>query len=137
MRDGVRDEAPPGRVMRSTRTLTQQDFDRFAELSGDDNPIHVDPDFAAGTRFGRPVSHGMLLYSVLCAALHENFPGAVQLSQDLMFPTPTFAGEELTLRLEVAVADPGTPDLRIAVGMTKGSGETVCQGETVLVWPQR
>jgi 3-hydroxybutyryl-CoA dehydratase len=137
MKDGARDGARPGRSMRSTRTLMQQDFDRFAELSGDDNPIHVDPDFAAGTRFGRPVSHGMLLYSVLCAALDENFPGAVQLGQDLMFPTPTFAGEELTLRLEVAEADPGTPDLRIAIGMTKGSGETVCQGEALLVWPPR
>jgi 3-hydroxybutyryl-CoA dehydratase len=134
MKDGARDGA--GRVMRSTRTLTQRDFDRFAELSEDDNPIHVDPAFAAGTRFGRPVSHGMLLYSVLCAALHDSFPGAVQLSQNLMFPTPAFAGEELTLRLEVAEADPGTPGLRLTVDMTKATGETVCQGETVLLWPQ-
>jgi 3-hydroxybutyryl-CoA dehydratase len=137
MKGGPRDGARPCQVIRSTRTLTQRDFDRFAALSGDDNPIHVDPDFAAGTRFGRPVSHGMLLYSVLCAALHDNFPGAVQLSQDLMFPNPTFAGEVLTLRLEVAEADPGTPDMRLAVDMTKATGETVCQGETVLLWPPR
>ena len=45
------------------RTLTQQDFDLFAKLSGDSNPIHVDPEFSARTRFGKTVSHGMLLFS--------------------------------------------------------------------------
>ncbi|MEX2542348.1 MAG: MaoC family dehydratase [Trueperaceae bacterium] len=125
-----------GRVIESTRTLSQDDFDRFAALSGDDNPIHVDPQFAATTRFGRTVSHGMLLYGVLCAAVHENFPGATQLGQDLMFPSPTFAGEEITVRLEVTGAEPGTgqrtPGLRLAVVMTKANGETVCQGEALL-----
>ena len=47
------------------RTFVQADFDAFAELSGDDNPIHVDHEFAANSRFGRTVSHGVLLYTVL------------------------------------------------------------------------
>jgi 3-hydroxybutyryl-CoA dehydratase len=127
--------AEVGRVMESARTLSQDHFDRFAALSGDDNPIHVDPEFAATTRFGRTVSHGMLLYSLLCTALHDNFPGAVQLSQDLMFPNPTFAGDEIRVRLEVAEANPAARDLRLVVVMWKLTGETVCQGETVLLWP--
>ena len=45
------------------RVFSQSDFDRFAALSGDDNPIHVNPEFAARSRFGRPVCHGMLLYT--------------------------------------------------------------------------
>jgi len=49
--------------------LTQRDFDRFAELSGDDNPIHVDPAFAARTRFQKPVAQGMLLYGLICRAI--------------------------------------------------------------------
>ena len=40
---------------------TQEEFDLFARISGDDNPIHVDPEFSARTRFGRTVSHGMLI----------------------------------------------------------------------------
>src|SRR5688500_2787 len=47
------------------RSLSQAEFDLFARISGDNNPIHVDPEFSARTRFGRTVSHGMLLYTVL------------------------------------------------------------------------
>ena len=55
--------ATPYGAVEAGWTPTQDAFDRFAALSGDDNPIHVDPDFSARTRFGRTVSHGMLIYS--------------------------------------------------------------------------
>lgn len=77
------------------RTFTQEDFDRFAQLSGDDNPIHVDADFAAATRFGRPVAHGMLLASVLRGLIGELRPGARVQSLRLKFEAPTFANEQL------------------------------------------
>lgn len=84
---------PEARIVE--RVLTQDEFDAFAKLSGDDNPIHVDPDFSARTRFGRTVSHGMLLVTVLRGLLDELVPGSRQVSQKLMFPAPTFAGEAM------------------------------------------
>lgn len=74
----------------------QEDFDAFAHLSGDDNPIHVDPDFSARTRFGRTVSHGMLLYTRVFAHLEALYPGRTHAVQTLMFPNPAYADEELT-----------------------------------------
>jgi len=112
------------------RALTQGDFDRFAALSGDDNPIHVDPDYAAASRFGRPVAHGMLLYSVICGVLGEVFPGAVQVSQTLMFPAPTFAGEDLTVEARV-VARRGSR-AEVAVEVRNPAGEATCTGTAVL-----
>jgi acyl dehydratase len=47
------------------RVFSQSDFDRFAALSGDDNPIHIDPEFSARSKFGRTVAHGMFLYSTV------------------------------------------------------------------------
>ncbi|WP_298964508.1 MaoC/PaaZ C-terminal domain-containing protein [uncultured Roseibium sp.] len=73
----------------------QADFDAFAKLSGDDNPIHVDPEFSARTRFGRTVSHGMLLYSRVFAHLQALYPGRDHQMQTLMFPNPSYADEEL------------------------------------------
>ncbi len=58
-----------GQVESVNRVFSQTDFDRFAALSGDDNPIHVDAEFSARTRFGRTVAHGMLLYSIACSVL--------------------------------------------------------------------
>lgn len=79
--------------IRIDRSLSQADFDRFAAVSGDNNPIHVDPAFSARTRFGRTVSHGMLLYTVLWGMIQKHYPGARQVSQQLMFPNPAYADE--------------------------------------------
>ncbi|MGE5145227.1 MAG: MaoC/PaaZ C-terminal domain-containing protein [Candidatus Eiseniibacteriota bacterium] len=99
--------------IRAYRVFTQADFDRFAEISGDDNPIHVDPVFSAETRFGRTVAHGMLLYSALWALISRHFPGAVQETQDLMFPAPTYANERMRLEIDV-VARPAADVLDLA-----------------------
>jgi len=93
------------------RTPTQADFDLFAEISGDDNPIHVDPDFSARTRFGRTVAHGMLLYSWCWALLRKHFPHLRPVRDSLMFPNPTFAGEELAFHLQSR--DDGKVDISI------------------------
>lgn len=86
-------------TIRAEKTFTQDEFDRFAALSGDNNPIHVDAEFSAKSKFGRTVSHGMLLYSVIWGHIQRYFPKSVQLSQYLMFPAPTFTGEVMEIKL--------------------------------------
>jgi len=100
-------------------TPTQAEFDAFARLSGDDNPIHVDPAFSARTGFGRTVSHGMLIYARLWALLRQARPGAPHRIQSLMFPAPAFAGE--TLRLEVRE----TPGGQLAVTATRRADRVI------------
>ena len=95
----------PGDTIVVERTLTQSDFDAFAKLSGDDNPIHVDPEFSAKTRFGRTVSHGMLLSTVLRGLLDQLVPGSRQVSQKLMFPSPTFTDEPMRFSATVKSDD--------------------------------
>ncbi|MEI2386569.1 MaoC/PaaZ C-terminal domain-containing protein [Breoghania sp. JC706] len=99
----------------------QEDFDRFAVLSGDDNPIHVDPEFSGRTRFGRTVSHGMLLYSRVHALISNAFPGRRHRMQTLMFPNPAYAGE--VLRITVAQGNGGVMDVVV---------ERACDGAIVL-----
>ncbi len=97
-----------GQVASVKRVFTQSDFDRFAALSGDDNPIHIDPEFSARTKFGRTVAHGMFLYSVVCSVLGTRLPGpgTLQIEQELMFPTATPTGEEVEVRVEVTKVQP-------------------------------
>lgn len=86
-----------------TVRFEQADFDAFAAVSGDENPIHVDPGFAAASRFGRPVAHGMMLFAVCSGAIARTRQGPVVIAgQDLRFPAPTFAGEAVELRLSSA-----------------------------------
>lgn len=111
-------------------TLTQDEFNRFAKLSGDDNPIHVDPEFSARTRFGKTVAHGMLLYSLVCGVVAKHFPNATQVSQDLMFPTPSYVGEEIAISARVLKVNADTLHLETLV--TRPNGELGLQGETIL-----
>jgi acyl dehydratase len=116
---------------RATRELSfsQADFDAFAELSGDNNPIHVDPDFSARTRFGRTVAHGALLCSVLRGLVEELVPGGRQLSQSTMYPAPSPAGE--ALRFEVETTSETADRVTLAMTVTRlADGEVTCRGET-------
>jgi acyl dehydratase len=121
---------PTGSTTRVALRFSQADFDQFARLSGDDNPIHVDPVYAAGTRFGRPVAHGMLLFAAAQAALHRWVDGPLTLhEQELLFPGPTYAGDNLTL--ELTVGDAEAPDRRrIALTLHGPAGDT-CRGTAI------
>jgi 3-hydroxybutyryl-CoA dehydratase len=119
----------------TTCVFSQGDFDEFARLSGDNNPIHVDPAFAARTRFGRTVAHGMLLYGAICCALSYHFPGATQLEQRLIFPAPTFADEEMTISLTITDLLPNQ-QIRLATTIHNPFGESTCDGETLIRNPK-
>lgn len=118
---------PVGEIV-ATWTPSQSDFDAFAELSGDDNPIHVDPAFSARTRFGRTVSHGMLLYSRLWALLRARHPGRRHAMQSLMFPNPAYAGEELAFRFSAAETKGRDEAMVIEIRRT-ADGKVVLSGE--------
>jgi acyl dehydratase len=120
-----------GQTWSFERVFTQRQFDRFAVLSGDDNPIHVDPVFSARTKFGRPVAHGMFLYANLVRALGEFVPGAMQREQELMFPAPTYTGEIVRLALNVTERDERIA--RLSTAVVKLDQTVGCQGNTLLV----
>lgn len=85
------------------RTVMERDVALFAELSGDANPIHLCDHYAAGTKFGQRIAHGMLTASLISALLGTRLPGpgAVYLSQTLTFLAPVKIGDVVTARVEV------------------------------------
>jgi acyl dehydratase len=122
-----------GQTVSSSITFIQKDFDCFAALSGDDNPIHVDPKFSAHTKFGKTVAHGMLLYSAICRVLGEQMPGqgTWHLAQELMFPSPTFPDEETTINITVTnIYEQGYVELSTSI--QKHNGEESCRGKALV-----
>lgn len=118
-------------MVKIERTLHQPDFDLFAKISGDNNPIHVDAEFSARTRFGRTVSHGMLLYTILWGLVQKQYPGAKQLSQDLMFPNPAYADEPL--RFEIAETAASGNERTLSTRASRmADGAVVLDGRTTI-----
>ena len=64
----VGSELPP-----VTKELTQEKISRYARASGDSNPLHTDPEFAARTQFGGTIAHGMLLLAYLSEMMTAAF----------------------------------------------------------------
>lgn len=108
-------------------SFTQAEFDRFARLSGDDNPIHTDPEFSARTHFGRTVAHGLLLCSLLRGVVDQLVPGGRMLSQSVMFPAPTFTGEPMRFHASITRQDDSASEIELSVTRVS-DGEVTCRG---------
>ncbi len=118
-----------------TKTITDDDIRTFAELSGDYNPIHLDDEYAASTRFGRRIAHGMLAASLISATLANELPGrgTVYLSQSLRFVAPVFPGDTVTARVTVTKVREDKPIVTLETVCTNQNGEPVVRGEAVVL----
>ena len=118
-----------------SKTISPEDVELFAEITGDTNRLHLDEEHASRTRFGRRIAHGALVGSTISAAL-ARLPGVIiYLSEQSRFTAPVDLGERVTARCEV-VEDLGGGRFRLSTVVENADGETVIEGEaTVLSEP--
>src|SRR5947208_11075252 len=97
-------ELTVGQTCEIERTFTVDDLDRFAAISGDFSPLHVDREYARGTEFGERVVHGMLLASLFSQLVGMWLPGkhALYLGQELSFRRPVVVGETVKAYARIA-----------------------------------
>lgn len=124
------DDFEVGQHATFTKTFTDDDVQRFVEITGDVNPLHVDEEFAASTRFGRRVIHGMLTASILSTMVGMLLPGtgAIYRSQTITFLRPVHVGETVTAHFVVRAIDRDRHRLTINSWIENGSGERVIEG---------
>ena len=116
--------------------LKSEHVRRFAAASGDHNPLHLDEEFAKGTRFGKRIAHGMLSASLISAVLANDLPGqgSIYLGQSLQFVAPVFPGDTVTARVTVTSIREDKPIIKLETVCTNQRDEVVVRGEaTVLV----
>jgi acyl dehydratase len=120
-----------GDKARRSASLTAEHVRTYAALTGDHNPLHFDPAFAAGTRFGHLVVQGGLTTGILHALVATDLPGpgTVFLSQNWKFTAPVFIGDTITAEAEVLSVHPSKPVTQLAVRVWRQDGETVLEGE--------
>ncbi len=83
--------------------VTDEMVRTFADITGDNNPLHLDDEFARNTIFKRRIAHGMLVASLISKVLGHDFPGAgtVYVSQSVKFKKPVYVGDEVRVHVEV------------------------------------
>ena len=127
----------PGDTASISKTITDDDIQRFADASGDHNPLHLDDEFAKSTRFGRRIAHGMFSASLISAVIANQLPGqgSIYLAQTLKFVAPVFPGNTITARVTVISIRDDKPVMKLETVCTNQHDEVVIKGEaTVLVY---
>lgn len=120
------------------RTVSGGDVDQFANVSGDHNPLHLDPAYARQTIFGGCIAHGMLTASYISAvfAMKLPGPGAIYVSQSLNFRGPVRVGDVVTTTVTVTELYPSKQRALFDCECTSG-GKKVLTGEAILMLPAR
>lgn len=121
-----------------TRTVDDADIRAFAEVSGDHNPVHLDDEAAAQSRFGRRIAHGMLSAAYISAALANELPGpgVIYLSQSLRFIKPVYVGNTISVKLEIVEILPEKRRLRIQTTCLNQDHDVVLEGEALVHVPE-
>ena len=119
-------------------TVTGETIDAFAEVSGDDNPVHLDEAFAATTAFKGRIAHGMLAGGFISAVLGAQLPGpgSIYVSQSLKFRRPVRIGDVVTARVEIKEIDERRGRVTLATDCTV-EGKTVVEGEATIMVSRR
>lgn len=117
-----------------TVKITEKMVQQFAEMSGDFNPIHMDEEYAKGTRFGKRIAHGMITGALISRALAmELGGGGIYLSQTLKFLNPVFIDDEVTIELYVATVREEKGIASIETTAKKSTGEMVVKGDAMIM----
>lgn len=80
-------------------TVTREMVQKFAEVTGDFNPIHVNEEYAKGTKFGRCIAHGILIGGFFSRALVDTWGVGIYLGQELKFTNPVFVGDTVLIQV--------------------------------------
>ncbi|HZS32882.1 MAG TPA: MaoC family dehydratase [Methylomirabilota bacterium] len=120
-----------GQRARRTQRIGAREVELYAEITGDRNPLHFDPAFAARTRFGRLVAQGGIAAGMLNALVATDLPGpgTVFMSQTLRYLAPTYLGDTLTAEVEVVSVKPDKPVVELRATIVNQDGTTVLEGE--------
>ena len=117
-----------------TKQVTEADIVKFADVSGDNNPVHLDEEFAKTTRFGGRIAHGMLSAGHISAVLANQLPGpgTIYLGQTLAFKAPVKPGDVVVTTVEVKTIE----KRRVTLSTICRVGDTVViEGEALVMAP--
>jgi 3-hydroxybutyryl-CoA dehydratase len=126
-----------GQSYETSFAITAELIERFAEVTGDHNPIHLSEEYAGKSIFKQRVAQGMLQAGLLSGILGCYFPGVgtIYLSQTLKFIKPVFIKDQITLRLEILEIISEKNNVRLETLFTNQKGEVVITGEALVKPP--
>lgn len=118
-----------------TKTITEYDIEQFARLTGDFNPVHLDPEYASQTPFKERIAHGILSGSIISTVLGTRLPGpnTIYLSQNFKFLLPVKIGDTIKANVEVVEKRDDKKIIKLKTEVINQHQEIVIDGEAVVM----
>lgn len=125
-----------GQKVSIERTVEEKDILLFAAASGDNNPVHLNAEYAATTSFKKPIAHGMLSGAFISATMACNLPGpgSIYLTQSLEFLRPVYAGDTLRVEIEIVEKLPKN-QIRLTTRIFNQRNKRIVTGEATALLP--
>lgn len=130
-------EIQPGEAASISRTVSEQDIQLFAALTGDVNPAHLDHDYAAGSMFGGVIAHGMFggaMFSTVLGTVLPG-PGTIYLGQTIRFTRPVKPGDRLTATVSCREKFDDKQRVIFDCVCVNQDGKAVIKGEAEVIAP--
>lgn len=130
------DEICVGMSASYSQTITDADIKCFAGISGDNNPVHMNEEYAAESRYGKRIAHGLISASFFSALFGTRIPGpgCVYVSQSLNFKRPVYIDDTVTASVVVTNVDKGKSRVFFDT-VCKVKGKIVIDGKAELYIP--
>lgn len=127
----------PGMAVSYSQTITDADIKAYAGLSGDHNPVHVSSEYAASSRFGKRIAHGLMSAGFFSALFGMRLPGpgCVYVSQSLNFKRPVYIDDTVTAMVKVMSVNAVQRRVLFETLCTVG-GKVVISGEAEIYIPK-
>jgi 3-hydroxybutyryl-CoA dehydratase len=122
-----------------SKTVSAEDVLRFAEITGDFNPVHVDEEFARNSLFKERIAHGFLTGALISTVFGTILPGpnTIYLSQELNFKAPVKIGDTITAECEVLEKQDAKKILKFKTEVKNQEGKVVLDGQATVMKYER
>lgn len=127
-----------GQIAEYGKTITESDIILFAGITGDNNPVHINEEYAAATPFEGRIAHGMLTASLISTVLGTRLPGhgTIYLSQAAKFRAPVSIHDTVNVRVTIKALDPVKKRVTLETNCYV-KGKLVLEGEALVIAPSR
>jgi 3-hydroxybutyryl-CoA dehydratase/enoyl-CoA hydratase len=121
-----------------SKRFEKRHVERFATLSEDFNPLHLDDEFAKSTRFGKTIVHGHLVSSLFSGLVGGTLPGSgsIYLGQTTQYKLPAFVGDVVHARVEISSIDEKRRIIKLRTTASNDQNKLLIDGEATIMVPQ-
>ena len=127
-----------GYTYKKSVLVTEKMVQDFALCTGDNNPVHLNDNYAKASKFKRKIAHGLLVGSFISAVLGNEFPGhgTIYISQSLNFTSPVFINDKITIVIDVLEGS-NSKRMKLKTLCMNQDNNVVIDGEAVVIPPSR